>query len=161
MNPSTDPPRTYTGALYLIAYVLVHQTGHREGYSLPLVWICIPDHTIQITLLPCILTSHPPHDLEPYPLIYLDIWLLSRTLQVAFPPVPVGLISNSLHQLPSQSPSLPIWIHHNNIAKVVSIWIRPDLVLRLGLAAFPDLVATVFETAAADVSDVQEALFEP
>lgn len=64
----------------MVASVTVTVSHHRCRQALahvfPLLWIWIPDHTVQITLLPSILTSHTPHDLESHPLLSLDVWLL-------------------------------------------------------------------------------------
>lgn len=52
-------------------------------------------------------------------------------------------------------------MHHDDIAEVIPVRICPDLSLRLGLAALPDLVATVDQPATTEVSDVEETLLEP
>lgn len=115
--------------------------------------------TYHTTILSIPTLHHPPH-LKPHLLINPHIRHPLRTLKITLNPLSIRPLRNSFKQQPPHPHPLCLRPHSNNITKVISPRIIPDLCLRFLLPLFPDPVPVCAEAAVAQVTNVVEELVE-
>lgn len=101
----------------------------------------IAHHTKQLATLAVVIAIHFSYKMKAYGLVYFRIGLVPTALQVTSNTLLVGLLGDFVEQGSPNALALLARQDCNDIQKVVPAGIRPDLLLSLGLASLPDVVA--------------------
>ena len=130
----------------------------RRAPLLPTRWFS--HHAIQLNGIASIAAEHLLGELEAHALVYLHIGVRPRAFEVAGPPLSVRLLGHGLEQQPADTPALGLGQYGDNVAEVVSLFVSPELLLRLGLRCFPNVIAAYVEPTTA-VDHVHAELLQP
>jgi hypothetical protein len=105
-------------------------------------------------------TFHLPTHLKPHTLIDLHIRHILRAFQIAFDALLISPLCDRLEEKPPNSLPLRLGTNSNNIAKIVSTRVIPNLRLSLLLILFPDPIAVRAQTPVSKISYISEELVE-
>jgi hypothetical protein len=111
--------------------------------------------------LDAILASHLSDQPKSHLLVDCHVRHHSRALEVALPPLSVRCIHHTLHEFLSYAPSLLSRQYCDNVTEIVPMLVSPEFLLCFRLACFPDPISGGTQAAAAQETNIEEALAKP